>query len=313
MSVTRPLAIRGIGTYLPENSVVFDGSVRYRVTESHAQLSMLVTAAQRALEDANITAQDLDCVIGASAADIQPIPCNAALILEQLTTTGHAAAFDVNSTCTSFITALDIASRYIRDGEYSTILVVSGDVGSQFLNPNQHESYELFSDAAVAMVVTRSDNPERGIVASMQQTWPQFAHDTEIRGGTTRMPAHHFDRHETADYQFDMNGRSVLMSMLRVLPGFFERFYARAGITPADIDYVVPHQASRALPLAMRKLGIADGKYADYVQDYGNMVSASVPFALAQSLKDGNTTTGDLVLLCGTAAGLTANAMLIRL
>ncbi|WIB61314.1 3-oxoacyl-[acyl-carrier-protein] synthase III C-terminal domain-containing protein [Curtobacterium sp. MCLR17_007] len=330
--------ITGWGTYLPDDTVTFatrsGTATRYRVADDVSQLDMLVAAADRAIRRADLGPDDVDCVIAACAAGVQPIPCTAALVMERVAPGARAAAFDVNSTCTSFITALDIASRYLADGVYEHVLIVSGDVGSRFLDPAERESWELFSDAAAAVVVSRAgatpaDRPDvdarpdvdvlpdvdvrPGVLASLQQTWPAHAHDTELRGGLSRFPAQDYADGDPADYRFDMHGRRALMGMLRVLPGFFERFFTAAGIGVEDLDLVVPHQASGALGIAMRRVGIPDGAYVDAVAEYGNMVSASVPYTLATCLDDGRVRRGDTVLLCGTAAGLTANALALRL
>ena len=312
----RNCRISGWGTYLPETSVTFasrSGTVtRYRIPDDVSQLDMLAAAADRAIRSAGIGPDDVDCVIAACAAGVQPIPCTAALVMERVAPGARAAALDVNSTCTSFITAVDIASRYLADGEYERVLIVSGDVGSRFLDAEQRESYELFSDAAAAVVLTRGDAGQ-GVLASLQQTWPEHAHDTELRGGLSRFPAHDYADGDPADYRFDMHGRRALMGMLRVLPGFFDRFFAKAGLGLEDLDLVVPHQASGALGIAMRRIGIPSDAYVDAVAEYGNMVSSSVPYTLARCLEDGRLAPGDTVLLCGTAAGLTANALALRL
>lgn len=312
----RSCRISGWGTYLPETSVTFasrSGTVtRYRIPDDVSQLDMLAAAADGAIRSAGISPDDVDCVIAACAAGVQPIPCTAALVMERVAPGARAAALDVNSTCTSFITAVDIASRYLADGEYERVLIVSGDVGSRFLDPEQRESYELFSDAAAAVVLTRGDAGQ-GVLASLQQTWPEHAHDTELRGGLSRFPAHDYADGDPADYRFDMHGRRALMGMLRVLPGFFDRFFAKAGLGLEDLDLVVPHQASGALGIAMRRIGIPSDAYVDAVAEYGNMVSSSVPYTLARCLEDGRLAPGDTVLLCGTAAGLTANALALRL
>lgn len=313
MTAHRSLEILGYGYVLPSTTVTFDGKTRYRFDSPSVHRDMLVAAGRKALDNSGISSQDLDCIIGAVAADIQPIPCTAALVMEELAPQATAAALDVNSTCTSFITALDVASRYIADGEYERILIIAGDVGSQFLNQEQPESYQLFSDATVAFVLGPAQDARKGVIASLQQTWPAFAHDTEIRGGGSHLPGRDHSSENSADYLFDMNGRAALMSMARVLPAFFDRFYAKANTQLDNIDYVIPHQASRALHLIMERLGVPAGKYADLVDDFGNMVSSSVPFALAKSLESGAVSAGSTVLLCGTAAGLTANALLLKL
>jgi 3-oxoacyl-[acyl-carrier-protein] synthase-3 len=203
----RHCEIAGTGTWLPDATVTFGTHTRYRIAPDESHLDALATAARRALAAAGITAEDVDCLIGASAAGVQPIPCTAALVLEQLTTGGHAAAFDVNSTCTSFITALDVASRYLEAGDYETVLIVSGDVGTRFLNPDQPESFSLFSDAAAAVVLRRTDR-HAGVLASAQRTWPEHAHDTELRGGLSAHPASTYATGDPADYLFDMDGRA---------------------------------------------------------------------------------------------------------
>ncbi len=309
----RSCEIAGWGTWLPPDTVTFGGQRRHRIADDVSHLDMLAAAAERAIERAGLTADDIDCVIAACAAGVQPIPCTAALVMERIAPRARAAAFDVNSTCTSFITAVDVASRYLADGDYARVLIVSGDVGSRFLNPAQRESFELFSDAAAAVVLTAGSDRGAGVVASLQQTWPEHAHDTELRGGLSRHPAQDYAHGDAADYLFDMNGRRALMSMLGVLPGFFDRFFAKSGLTLDDITLVIPHQASAALGLAMRRLGIPREAYVDRVAEYGNMVSASVPYTLARCLDERRAAAGDTLLLCGTAAGLTANALALRL
>ena len=309
----RSCEIAGWGTVLPDRIVRFGDEVRYRIDDDMTHLDMLVQASERALIHAGVGADDVDLVIGASAAGVQPIPCTAALVLERLTLTGHAAAFDVNSTCTSFITALDMASHLLAAGAHETVLVVSGDVGTRFLNPDQAESYGLFSDAAAAMVLRRSADRRRGVIASAQRTWPAYAHDTEIRGGLSRSPAQRYADADPADYLFDMNGRRALLGMMRVLPEFFAAFHAASGLSYDDVALWVPHQASAALGPMLDRLGIPAERRIDEVAAYGNMVSASVPFMLARALDEGRAAAGDTVVLCGTAAGLTANALAIRL
>ncbi|WP_217184062.1 3-oxoacyl-[acyl-carrier-protein] synthase III C-terminal domain-containing protein [Streptomyces sp. AC495_CC817] len=298
---------------LPDRTVRFGDEVRYRIEDDVSHLDMLATACRRALDHAGISADEVDLVLGASAAGVQPIPCTAALVLEQLTLTGHAAAFDVNSTCTSFITAVDIASHLLEAGVHETILIVSGDVGSRFLDPAQVESFELFSDAAAAIVLRRSTDSRRGVIASAQRTWPAYAHDTEIRGGLSRSPAQRYADSDPSDYLFDMNGKRALLAMMRVLPEFFAAFHSDSGISHDDVALWIPHQASAALGPMLDRLGIPSDRRIDEVREFGNMVSASVPFMLARALDSRRVGPGDTVILCGTAAGLTANVLALRL
>ncbi|MFP7761652.1 3-oxoacyl-[acyl-carrier-protein] synthase III C-terminal domain-containing protein [Marisediminicola sp. LYQ134] len=314
----RQCQLAGWATYLPGEMVTFGTQTRYRIPDGMSQLDMLAAAAEDAIRRAGLKPDDIDCIIAACAAGVQPIPCTAALVMERVAPRARAAAFDINSTCTSFITAVDIASRYLAAGDYERVVIVSGDVGSRFLDAGQPESFELFSDAAAAVVLTRgvdgdSEEVAPGVLGSLQQTWPEHAHDTELRGGLSLHPAQSYADGDPSDYLFAMNGRRALLGMLGVLPDFFDRFFDRVGLSREEVDLVIPHQASRALSIAMRRIGIPQDAYVDRVREFGNMVSSSVPFMLATSLDEGRIGHGDTVVLCGTAAGLTANALALRL
>lgn len=116
-----------------------------------------------------------------------------------------------------------------------------------------------------------------------------------------------------ANYMFDMKGKKILLLSARKIPVMFEEFQEKTQLALADVDYIIPHQASRALPLVMEKLGVAEDQYLNLVTDYGNMVSVSVPFGLAYSLEHGLIKEGDVVYLMGTAAGMTVNMLALKL
>lgn len=308
----RKLTIKGYGTYLPQQTVSFGDQIRYRVTSEESQLEMAELACRRALEQAGLDIRDIDCLVSASAVGVQPIPSTAALIHERLAKGTAIPALDINTTCTSFVTALDTMSYLIAAGRYKRVLIVASEVGSRGLNPHQTESYELFSDGAAAFLFEATDE-EKGVLASAQATWSEGAHDTEIRGGLTGLPPYDYRPDQKEDFQFDMKGKAILGLVAKKLPQFFKDFFKETGLKPADIDYIIPHQASRALPLIMRKLGFKEEQFLDMVSDYGNMVSVSIPFGLAYALDNGLIKEGDRVALMGTAAGLTTNALLLQL
>lgn len=308
----RKLTIKGYGTYLPQQTVSFGDQIRYRVTSEESQLEMAELACRRALEQAGLDIRDIDCLVSASAVGVQPIPSTAALIHERLAKGTAIPALDINTTCTSFVTALDTMSYLIAAGRYKRVLIVASEVGSRGLNPHQTESYELFSDGAAAFLFEATDE-EKGVLASAQATWSEGAHDTEIRGGLTGLPPYDYRPDQKEDFQFDMKGKAILGLVAKKLPRFFKDFFKETGLKPADIDYIIPHQASRALPLIMRKLGFKEEQFLDMVSDYGNMVSVSIPFGLAYALDNGLIKEGDRVALMGTAAGLTTNALLLQL
>lgn len=308
----RKVKILSFGIALPKNTIKFKEQTRYRISRDETQLSLSVEACEKALANANINIKNIDCIVSASAVGIQPIPCSAALIHEKIAKGTDIPALDINTTCTSFITALDTMSYLVEAGRYKRILIVSGDVASIALNPKQKESFELFSDGVVACMIEKTDE-EIGIIDSLQKTWTEGAHSTEIRGGLTNYHPKYFSEDTKEEYMFDMNGKNILALSLKEIPKMFEEFLKKNNIKISDIDMVIPHQASIAMPLIMQKLGFDKNKFIDEVKDFGNMVSASVPLTLAHALENKKFKKGDLIFLIGTAAGLTTNMMLIKL
>ena len=311
--VKRHVAIAGYGVCLPKNTVQFKDQTRYRVVENEeTQLDLAEVAIQRTLEKANLSMKDIDCLVSASAVGVQPIPCTAALIHERVAKGLSIPAMDINTTCTSFISALSTMSHLIEAGEYRRVLIVSSEVGSLGLNPKQKESYELFSDGAAAFIFQSSDK-DKGVIASLQRTWSEGAHDTEIRGGLTSYQPKEYSEATKTNFMFDMKGKKILILSARVIPEMFQEFQEKSGISKDAVDYIIPHQASRALPLVMDKLGVSKDKYLNIVSEYGNMVSVAVPFGLAYALDHGYVKEGDTIFLMGTAAGMTVNMLALKL
>ena len=307
----RNIKIIGCGAALPEITVKFGDNIRYRMTNGQTLLDLIERAVAQALSDAGVTINDIDLILGGTATPLQGIPCNAALVHERIAKGSSIPAFDINSSCTSFITAFDMASYLIDAGRYKTILIFSGDTASAALNPNQKESFELFSDAAAAFVVTRG-NGDSGVIGAKQCTYSEGVHDTEIRGGCGLLPSFALTDKNREDYYFDMKGVRVLKLTAKKVPGFLDDFLRETGITLNDVDMFIPHQASKALSLIMKKLGIPEDKYIDHVRDWGNMISAAVPMALYTAINENRIKRGDKVVMFGTAAGLTINILLMQ-
>ena len=307
----RKIQFTGYGVELPRNTVDFDGQTRYRISGGEKQISLTVSACEKALENANITVNDIDCIVSASAVGIQPIPCMAALIHEKIAKGTSIPALDINTTCTSFMTALDTMSYLLEAGRYKRILIFSCDVASRALNPKQKESFQLFSDGAVAFIIEKTDK-EIGVIDAMQKTWSEGAHSTEIRGGLSNLHPKNYSEETKEEFMFDMNGKTVLSLSMKKIPEMMKEFLENNDMKISDIDMVVPHQASVAMPIVMEKLGVPEDRFINEVKEFGNMVSASVPLALAHGLENRKIKNGDTILLIGTAAGLTTNLLLIR-
>ncbi|MDE6168394.1 MAG: 3-oxoacyl-ACP synthase [Acetatifactor sp.] len=309
----RKVRLAGMGKALAGRQVCFDDQIRYRLAPGETLLDLAQRAAEEALEHADMKISDMDCIVCAMATPLQGIPCNAALIHERMAKGLNIPAMDINTTCTSFLSALDTMSYLLAAGRYERVLILSGDTASAALNPGQKESYELFSDAAAAAVLTcsQADEPS-AILYGCQRTWSEGAHDTEIRGGAGLLPALALTEDNREDYYFDMKGIKILRLCARILPDFVEECLKEADVRREDIRLTIPHQASKALGVIMSRLDFEKGTYIDRVQQYGNMVSASIPYALCEAIEEGRIHRDDLVLLMGTAAGLTVNFLLLR-
>ena len=282
----RNIKITGCGAALPENTVYFGGQTRYRLKDGQTILDLAEKAVKEALEKSGLAIKDIDLIIGGTATPLQAIPCNAALLHERIAK----------------------GTNLIDSGNYKNILIFSGGTASGALNPNQKESYELFSDAATAFVVSAC-NGESGVIHSKQHTYSEGVHDTEIRGGCGLLTAFKMTAENKEDYYFDMKGKRVLKLTATKMPEFFNNFLKDMGMTVNDIDFLIPHQASKALKLIMERLNVPKEKYIDRVSEWGNMISAAVPMALYTAINEGKIKRGNKIVLCGTAAGLTFNAL----
>ncbi len=309
----RRVKLAGMGRMLGGEKIIFGGQTRYRLLKEQSLLDLAEEAANQALLAAGMNIKDIDLIVCAMATPLQAIPCNAALVHERMAKGLDIPAMDINTTCTSFISAVDILSCLVDNNRYERVLILSGDTASAALNPGQRESYELFSDGAAACVLVKAtEGEESAVLYGCQKTWSEGAHDTEIRGGCGLMPAFYMEESNQEDYYFDMKGPRVLKLCAKRLPAFVEQCLGNAGVERKDIHKVIPHQASRALDIIMPRLGFPKGSYIDRVKEYGNLVSASVPFVLCEAAEMGLIQRGDLLLLMGTAAGLTVNFLLIR-
>jgi 3-oxoacyl-[acyl-carrier-protein] synthase-3 len=332
----RKLKILATGRYLPErrvSGVELDRMIGVEegltATKTGVQERRYVTdetvsvmgarAAREALERAGLGLDAMDAVICASAVPEQLIPCTAVLIQKALGgSQGSTPCFDINATCLSFVTALDLVSTLIDARRFRRVLLVSTEISSVGLNHREWESTALFGDGAAAAVVAHSDDggegtPESCVELSRMETWTEGSDYCEIKGGGSGLHATKLDAGNRDQYLFRMDGKRVFKTASTYLPPFMERFFADSGLTMRDVDLVVPHQASLpAMALIQRKLEIPPERWMTILSDHGNCVAASIPLALNQAIVEGRLRRGQRALLLGTGAGLTIGAVLLR-
>ncbi|MEC1377114.1 beta-ketoacyl-ACP synthase III [Heyndrickxia oleronia] len=325
----RKIKIIGMGKYLPGKAVLSSeidkrlglsdgwtekksGVYKRYYANGETASEMGAKAAQKALEDAGLTLEGIDCIVSASGTMEQPIPCTASLIHEKLKPKRPIPAFDINSTCLSFVTALDTMSYLVDSGKYRHVLLVSSDIASIGINPMQKESYVLFGDAAVACVIRRSsDGEESKIRASLMYTHSEGARFTEIRGGGTHL--HPNDHSVKEDFLFDMDGKAIFRLSSKVINGFMDELLDQASLSTEEIDWLVPHQASgMAMRILAGKIGFESRKMVNVIKNYGNTIAASIPLALHDAIQNNQIRRGQKVLLLGTSAGLSLGGLIIE-
>ncbi len=322
--------ILGTGVYLPKTSLTakqahekssqslqreiglehFDVEHRY-VSENETISEMAAKALASALECSRLKATDLDLIIFGGAMPEQPIPSTAVLLHHKMGLGDSGIpCFDINSTCTSFLTALDVAASFLITKRYHRIALVNSEVGSKGINWKELEVASIIADGASAVIVEADDQGPSKIMASLSNTYSIGAKLCEIKAGGSRFnivtPPDDPD-----DYLFRMEGRGIYKLASRYLPQFVSQLLKKANLQLSEIDWVVPHQASPTAILQLsRKLDFADEKLINIIQTHGNQVSASLPIALDNCLKE-KAKRGDKILLIGTGAGISISGSIL--
>ncbi|MDP5084565.1 MAG: ketoacyl-ACP synthase III [Yoonia sp.] len=272
------------------------------------QVTMGVAAAQAALADANCGAGDIDLVIGASAVPYQPIPATAPAYQAGLgIADGAAFAFDVNATCLSFLTALEVCAGLLARGSCRRALVIASEVASRALPWETHpEIAGLFGDGAAAVVIEQGE----ATFCSRFRTYPSGYDICEIGAGGTRFDFRTQTEAFAAHSLFHMDGKALFRLTSKTFVPFLDHLLHAAGWERSQVDLVIPHQASpMALRHLIRQCGFGSDIVVDISAEVGNQIAASIPYALAHArdrLKPGSR-----VLMLGTSAGVSLGGVAV--
>jgi len=277
--------------------------------------AMGAEAARKALAMAGWAPEDLDVIIGACAVMEQPIP-GVSVLIQQALGLGKSGvwAFDVNQTCLSFVTALDVAAMGFESRRFRRALIVSSDIASAGLDWETPHAAAIFGDGAAAVCVEAgSDRDGPGLLSRRFETYGDGKDLATLRSGGTRIRIEHGLEALTEGARFHMDAFGIFKAAARHMPDLIDGVLAEAGVTRETVDVIVPHQASRpALEHARKLMGGAPGRVVDIFSTRGNQIAASVPTALVDAHARGLLAPGKTVLLLGTAAGISAAAMVIR-
>lgn len=285
--------------------------LRHKATDEECTSTFATAAARLALERAKIKAEDLDLIICATVCPDQALPSTAVLIQSQLGAK-KAAAFDLVAACSGFIYGLTVANQFIASGLHKNILVIGVEVLSRYVDYTDRATCVIFGDGAGAAVVTRSDDPTRGVLATRIQSDGDYAPVLYIPGGGTKIPASHTSVNEGQHF-IKMKGNELFKVAVRSMEDICRQVLDEQKMTPGDIDLFVPHQANQRITDAVaERLGVPSEKVFSNIEHTGNTSAASIPICLDELAEAGRLKPGMIVIMASFGAGVTWGAVLMR-
>lgn len=272
-------------------------------------------AGRRALAMAGWEEGGFDVLIGGCGVMEQPIPSTAILVQQKLGL-GRSGipAFDVNQTCLSFLTALDIAAMGMALGRWRRALVFASDIASAGLDPNDAKILSIFGDGAAAIAIEAAPGTASGLLASRFESYGEGRDLAELRAGGTRLRVEEGYDALVAGSRFQMDAFGIFKAAARCLPSLIDKVLDAAGVARDELAAVVCHQASAPGVEHVRRLfAPASDRVVNIFPSTGNQIAASLPTVLAHALDTGRAKPGDAVMMLGTAAGTSAGAMVLRI
>lgn len=278
---------------------------RHLAGEGETTSSLATEAARAALAAAGLEPKDIGLIVLATCTPDQTFPASATIVQDRLGCHG-GIAFDVGAVCSGFLYAVSVADSMLRTGAANRALVIGAETMSRILDWEDRTTCVLFGDGAGAIVLEARDVAEDGpgIIASRLHADGAHNELLYVDGGpsTTGTVGH-----------IRMKGREVFRHAVVNLAEVLGEVLADTGFSPADIDWVVPHQANqRILDATAKKLGLPPEKVIVTVDRHANTSAASVPLALDTAISDGRIKPGDLVMLEAMGGGFTWGASLVR-
>jgi 3-oxoacyl-[acyl-carrier-protein] synthase-3 len=323
----REVFIRGTGRYVPENRVTNDdlakivdtnddwitsrtGIKERRISSGENTSDLACFAAKNALEDAGVSAEEVDLIIVATVTPDMFTPATACIVQSKLGAK-KAAAFDINAACSGFIYGINVAAQFVISGVYNNVLVIGAETLSKIINWQDRNTCVLFGDGAGAVLL--SNSTEKGIGSIL------IASDGD-KGEVLQSAALPINNPYTPDSldtvghnHIVMEGREVFKFATGVIVESIEEILHKENLTMEDIKYVVPHQANlRIIDYAAKKLCAEPDKFYVNVDKYGNTSSASIPIALDEINRNGLLSKGDKIIIVGFGGGLTYGAALLQ-
>jgi 3-oxoacyl-[acyl-carrier-protein] synthase-3 len=276
---------------------------RHFAADQQGCSDLATEAARQALAAAGLKAQDIDLIVVATSTPDMVFPSVATMVQHKLGAAG-CPAFDVQAVCSGFIYALTVADAMIQSGSAKRALVIGSEIFSRILDFKDRTTCVLFGDGAGAVVLEASDQP--GILATDLHADGQYKDILCVPGHVNRGGI-------LGDPVLKMDGQAVFKLAVGVLEDTARASLAKAHLTDADIDWLIPHQANiRIMQSTAKKLKMSLDKVVVTVDQHGNTSAASIPLALDTAVRDGRIRRGQTLLLEGVGGGFTWGSVLLR-
>ncbi|PAD68630.1 3-oxoacyl-ACP synthase [Bacillus sp. 7586-K] len=303
--------IIGMGRFVPEKVVtntdlekIMDTSDEWirtrtgieerRIADDSTKTSdMAFYAAEEAIKNAGISAEDIDLILVSTVTPDQPFPTVACMLQERLGAK-KAAAMDISAACAGFMYGMITAKQFIESEAYKYVLIVGAEKLSAITDWNDRNTAVLFGDGAGAAIMGPVSEG-KGILS--------FELGADGTGG----------KHLYQDEYIIMNGREVFKFAVRQMGESSENVIKKAGLSTEDVDLLIPHQANiRIMEASRERLNLPVEKMSKTVHKYGNTSAASIPISLVEEIEAGKVKDGDVIVMVGFGGGLTWGAIALR-
>lgn len=329
----RGIKILGTGIYLPDTVAKNEDFARYvetndewissrtgirerRFSSQTFNFEMASHAAREALENGGTSPEEIDLIIVSTCSPEFFYPSTACLVQHEIGAV-NAAAYDVSAACTGFICALDIASRYLTDGDYKKILVVASERLAPHVDFTDRSSCVLFGDGAAAAVVEHSDRPMYSYLSAKGDPFENLYCHIDIKSNCPFTGEQEYPEYLGTPQKrryLQMNGKEVYKFAVDAMATAMAKTLEKAGLTADDIDLVIPHQANiRIIQTAMKQMKLPDEKVYINIQKRANTSSVCIPTCLDELNRAGRLKPGMKICLVGFGAGLTSGAIIYEI
>ena len=286
---------------------------RHHVTfESNAYMG--AKAIESALEKSSLNLSDIDLIISAGATFDYPLPNQASVTKSKLKNglKYDIPSIDVDTSCLSFVTSFDIASKMMDDYQYKNVIIVTSEISSKGINTKNPETLTLFGDAAVAIILSYDKSSDSSYIKGALKTYSKGIDHAIIKGGGNKFffKEHAYDEHL---HSFKMDGRNLLKIARKEIGSFADSFFKDINYDIKNMNIVIPHQASKiGIQLFKKIFNLKENIVKDNLLHHGNCIAASIPLVIHQLIESGEMKRGDLCFLLGTSAGFSIGATLFK-